>query len=325
MLDMSLEELKRYQGCTPRADDFDVYWKRALAELEETPADDVWQESDFQVPNAICYDVFYTGVKGARIHAQVVVPSQVKKEYPALIQFHGYRGNCGQWITKLPYVAAGFIVAALDCRGQGGISEDIGGVKGNTMRGHIIRGLDGDVDNMLMRNIFLDTVQLARILFAMPSVDENKVGAFGVSQGGALAIALAALEPRIAKISTQYPFLSDYKRYLDMDLAKEASEELSDYFRLYDPLHEREKEIFERLSYIDIQNLASRIKGEVQFALTLMDNICPPSTQFAVYNKISTIKETQIFQNFGHEDLPGQEDRRLQFFIRDWIQVKATE
>ena len=34
----------------------------------------------------------------------------------------------GDWQNKLSFVA-GFSVAALDCRGQGGLSEDIGGVK----------------------------------------------------------------------------------------------------------------------------------------------------------------------------------------------------
>ena len=32
------------------------------------------------------------------------------------------------------------MVAAMDCRGQGGLSEDVGGVKGTTVNGHIIRG-----------------------------------------------------------------------------------------------------------------------------------------------------------------------------------------
>jgi|GEM_PF-2913200 len=34
-----------------------------------------------------------------------------------------------------------WLMAAMDCRGQGGSSEDSGGVKGNTLCGHIIRGL----------------------------------------------------------------------------------------------------------------------------------------------------------------------------------------
>ena len=63
-----------------------------------------------------------------------------------------------------------------------------------------------------------------------------------------------------------------------MDLAKRAYEELSYYFRLFDPMHLREEEIFTRLGYVDIQNLAHRIRGEVLMGVGLMDTVCPPST-----------------------------------------------
>jgi cephalosporin-C deacetylase len=76
----------------------------------------------------------------------------------------------------------------LDCCGQGGLSQDMGGVKGNTYRGQIIRGLDDKAENMLFRHIFLDSAQLAAIVMNMPEVDEKRVGAMGGSQGGALTL-----------------------------------------------------------------------------------------------------------------------------------------
>ena len=43
--------------------------------------------------------------------------------------------------------------------------RDKGGVFGNTLNGHIIRGLDDpDPDNILFRQIFLDTAMLARVV-----------------------------------------------------------------------------------------------------------------------------------------------------------------
>ena len=45
----------------------------------------------------------------------------------------------------------------------------------------------------------------------------------------------------------------------------------------------------------------------------LMDNICPPSTQFAAYNKIQSCKEMLIYPDFGHEGLPGANDRIFDF------------
>ncbi|MNG15478.1 Cephalosporin-C deacetylase [compost metagenome] len=96
-----------------------------------------------------------------------------------------------------------------------------------------------------------------------------------------------------------------------MDLAKDAYQELKDFFRRHDPQHKREEEYFTKLGYIDIQNLANRIQGEVMMAVGLMDTVCPPSTQFAAYNKINSNK---IFPDFGHEGLPGFGDLTLQFF-----------
>jgi cephalosporin-C deacetylase len=229
------------------------------------------------------------------------------------LQFHGYSANSGDWIDKLAYAGQGLTVAALDCRGQGGLSEDNTPVKGNTLHGHFIRGLDDAPDKLLFRRIFLDTVQLARVVMSFPENDPLRVGTLGCSQGGALSIACAALELRIARCVSVFPFLSDYKRIWDLDLAKDAYAELRTFFRFFDPRHEREEEIFTRLGYIDVKNLAPRIKAKVLMGLSLMDPVCPPSTQFAVYNAIAGDKECIIYPDFAHEPLPGFHDRAFDF------------
>ena len=142
----------------------------------------------------------------------------------------------------------------------------------------------------------------------MPEVDETKVGALGGSQGGALTIACAALEPRINRAAPRFPFLCDYKRVWEMDLDDHAYKELRTYFRQKDPRHEREDEIFTKLGYIDLQFLAPRIKGKLKMFTGLMDTICPPSTQFAAYNKMTCEKDVVIYPDFGHEWLPDAED-----------------
>jgi cephalosporin-C deacetylase len=235
--------------------------------------------------------------------------------HPAILIFHGYSGSSGDWYEKLGYVAQGYTVAAMDCRGQGGLSEDTGGVAGSTLRGHIVRGLDGPPEKMLFRQIFLDTAQLARLVIEMPDVDESRVGATGGSQGGGLTLACAALEPRIKKVAPRFPFLCDYKRVWELDLDVNAYAELRDYFRWFDPLHQREDAIFERLGYVDVQHLCPRIRGEVLMAVGLMDEICPPSTQFAAYNRIVAPKSLAIYPDFGHEALPGHSDAIFQFMM----------
>lgn len=315
ILDMSLPELHQYEGRNPRPADFDDYWERALAELEATDPQLEIVPSSFQVPYADCFDLYFTGVRGARIHAKYVRPKNVPTPHPALVQFHGYGANAGDWADKLTYASLGFSIVSMDVRGQGGTSEEPGGVKGTTMNGHIIRGLNDTPDNLLFRHVFLDTAQLARIVMDLPEVDAARVGAIGGSQGGALAIACAALEPRIKRVAPVYPFLSDYLRVWEMDLDQHAYGELRGFFRNHDPQHLRKIEVFTKLGYIDIQFLAERIQGDVMMAVGLMDNICPPSTQFAAFNKIKASKTLDIYPDFGHEHLPGFTDKTIQFML----------
>jgi cephalosporin-C deacetylase len=313
LFDMPLEELKTYQGINPRPDDFESFWDDSLAEMRSLdPAIEI-VPAEFQTPYATCSHLYFTGTGGARVHAKLMQPVQASEPHPAVVMFHGYSGNAGDWLDKLGYVAMGYTVAALDCRGQGGRSEDAGGVPGWTLRGHIIRGLDGTPKQLMYRHIFLDTAQLAGIVMDMPDVDETRVGAAGASQGGALTLACAALEPRIQQAAPVFPFLCDYKRIWKIDLAKDAYAELQEYFRKFDPMHEREDEIFTKLGYIDVQYLCPRIRGEVYMGVGLMDTVCPPSTQFAAYNKITAKKSMGLYPDYGHETLPGHPDRIFQF------------
>ncbi len=313
VFEMPLEKLKVYQGTNPRPSDFDEYWDRGLSEMREMESDTQIEPADFQTSFAECSHLFFTGVGGARIHAKLLRPKNARAPHPAVIQFHGYSGNAGDWLSKLGYAALGYTVAALDCRGQGGLSEDKGGVAGTTLRGHIIRGLDDEPDKLLFRQIFLDTAELAGIVMDMHDVDESRVGVLGGSQGGGLTLACAALEPRVKLAAPVFPFLCDYRRVWDMDLVARAYAELKEYFRLFDPTHARRDQIFERLGYIDVQHLAPRIKAKILMGTGLMDQVCPPSTQFAAYNKIESPKEMVTYPDFGHEKLPDFEDRTFQF------------
>lgn len=313
MFDMPLEQLKTYQGRNPRPGDFDAFWDQGIAEMQVIDPQLELVPASFQTPFAECLDMYFTGVGGARVHAKLLRPKNAPAPHPAVLMFHGYSGDAGDWSEKLGYVAMGYTVAALDCRGQGGLSEDKGGVVGWTLRGHIIRGLDDVPEKMLFRQIFLDTAQLARIVMDMPDVDESCVGVTGRSQGGGLTLACAALEPRIKLAAPVFPFLCDYKRVWEIDLAENAYAELQEYFRRFDPLHGREEEVFVKLGYVDVQHLCSRIRGQVLMAVGLMDKVCPPSTQFAAYNKIKAQKSLAIYHDFGHENLPRHADQVFQF------------
>ena len=313
--DMSWNELQTYQGTNPRPANFDEFWNNSLAEMHAIDPQIELVPAQFQHPAAECFHLYFTGVGGARIHAKLLKPKAATAPTPAVLMFHGYSMNAGEWLDKVSYAAAGFTVAALDCRGQGGLSEDMGGTTGWTLNGHFVRGLAETPEKMTKRQIFLDTAQLASIVMAMPDVDETRVGAMGGSQGGGLTLACTALEPRIKRAAPTFPFLSDYQRVWEMDLDKGAYDEMQTYFRRFDPRHDREEEIFTKLGYVDVQHLCPRIQAEVLMSVGLRDQICPPSTQFAAYNKITSPKSLDVYPEFAHEHLPDSNDRIFEFMM----------
>ena len=314
LVDMPLEKLLQYTGRTPCPADFDEYWDAALAEMHALDPHAEFVKVEYPSKAADMFDLFYTGTKGARIHARVAVPKNVTGQVPAVLLFHGLSGRAADFCDLLKYVSQGYVAAFMDARGQGGLSEDVGGHIGTTGSTMFTRGIDGDKHNLLMRDVFLDTALMANIIMDLPYVDENRVGVTGGSQGGALSVACACLELRIKKCAPCVPYLSDYKRVYEMDLNKNAYEGLWYYFRNFDPRHEREDEIFTKLGYIDIQNLAKRMKAEVLMFTGLMDTICPPSTQFAMYNKLTCKKSYVIYPEFGHETMKDEGDMIFAFF-----------
>ncbi|MBR5743418.1 MAG: acetylxylan esterase, partial [Clostridia bacterium] len=189
LIDMPLEELRAYRGLNECPADLDEFWDRSLQEMEALGADYELVPAEFQAPGAECFHLWFTGMGGARVHARFLRPAKREGKLPAVLMFHGYSGDSGSFASKLGYVGAGYVVAAMDCRGQGGLSEDPVPVKGNTLNGQIIRGLEDEPEKLYFRNVFLDAAQLARIVMSLSYVDETRVAATGGSQGGGLTLA----------------------------------------------------------------------------------------------------------------------------------------
>lgn len=310
-----ISEFEHYKGSGIKPSDFDTFWDNGLQQLDETPLEYEMNKVDIPSKIADFYELYFIGIGGAKVRCQYIRPKQIEGKAPGMLMFHGYHTDSGDYTDKLSWVAEGFSVLAMDCRGQGGFSEDRTMVKGTTLKGLIIRGVEEGPDSLYYKNVFLDTVHAARILMNMEEVDEENIVVQGASQGGALSLVCAALEPRVKKVVAQYPFLSDYRKVFELDINASAYEELAYWFRFRDPMHEKEEEFFQTLEYIDLQHLAPRIKAEIKWAIGLEDLVCPAVTQFAVYNQITSPKEMIFFPEYGHEYLPKLGDKVRGFLI----------
>lgn len=221
---MSLEKMKTYHGISPVPDDFDAFWKERIKSL---PKDYTYEliKRDFSLSFAHCYDLYFEGKNKSTIHSKCVFPD-ADGPFPVIFMFHGYQGRSSDWSECFKYVAAGYGVVFIDVRDQAGESIDNSIYKGNTVKGHIIRGLLDEPENLFYVNVYLDTYQLIDIVSSFNCVETNHLYTFGASQGGALAIVAGALNTKISSIVSIYPFLSDFKRVLELGDHSEAYNEL---------------------------------------------------------------------------------------------------
>lgn len=314
---MPLEELNNYKGTNPIPKDFDSFWDNRMKEVYNHNLEYSITSSEIN-GFSLCsyYDLWFKGINGEKIYAKYIKP-KLYYEIPLILQFHGYPGASRSWFEQSSFAGMGCAVLAMDCPGQGGNGEDIGGFNGSTVSGHIIAGLDGKPKDMYYVRLFQNTSILYRIAEELDGIDKNKIYANGASQGAGIALACSSLNPTIKRCAALYPFLSDYKRVYDMDLDLVAYEGLRYYSKWFNTMGENNNEVFTKLGYIDVHNLVHKLKAEVLFGTGLMDNICPPSTQFAVYNNINAKKKHIIFPDYAHEEISMFDDMLIDFFLKE--------
>ena len=111
----------------PRPSDFDLFWKDRMAEADAVELDYAIEAASV-ADSATCrfFDLWYTGMCGARLHAKYLKPVS-EEPMPLVLQFHGYPGASRSWFEQASFAGMGMALIALDCPGQGGPSEDIGG------------------------------------------------------------------------------------------------------------------------------------------------------------------------------------------------------
>ena len=313
-----LAELEACRGKNPIPADFDEFWVARMAEADAVPLDYEILPSD-QVPelgSCAYFDLYFTGMGGARVYATYAlnkVPGS--GPVPLVLQFHGYPGCTRSWAEQSSWPGIGCAVLSMDNPGQGGRSEDIGGFKGTTVSGHLIAGVDGGPENLYYVRLYQDQRILCRIARELAGIDLGRVYVNGGSQGGGMGIACCALNPDlVARASILYPFLSDFREVWELGADQIAYDGIRYYSRWFDADGERADEWFGTLGYVDALSFAHLVRCPVLFGTGLADVVCPPETQFAVYNALTCPKKHLLYPDFGHEEIQAFDDEIIRFY-----------
>ena len=101
-----------------------------------------------------------------------------------------------------------------------------------------------------------------------------------------------------------------------MDADDIAYEGLRYWSRWFDEDSTRIDEAYAKLAYFDSKNFAPMVKCPVLFGTGTADIVCPPATQFAVYNNLTCEKRHEFFEGFGHEEIQDFDDLIIAFFCK---------
>jgi cephalosporin-C deacetylase-like acetyl esterase len=285
--------------------DFDDFWTAGKAALAKLPIDArITPLPEYGNAGADCYQVnlqnIGMGNAPSRFYGVLCEPKAPGK-YPALLAVPGagvraYRGMAD-------VAARGVITLQVGIHGvpvtlDPSVYESLAA---GALANYNTFGLDSR-DRYYYRRVYLGCVRANDFLTSRPNWDGAHLVVTGGSQGGALSIVTAALDPRVRGLAAYYPALADVTGYLH-----NRAGGWPHMFRATEgPLAHRSQDKIDTSRYYDVVNFARRVKVPGLYTWGFNDETCPPTSTFSAYNVIPGPKKLMLALETGHNNVPEQ-------------------
>ncbi len=298
--DMAKELLRSYTPRLELPDDASEFWAATLRESRAIAAPTTWRPVVTGLTAIDTFDVTFSGFGGQAIKAWLQIPANGADTAPGVVTFQGYGGGRGLPVEVSHFALAGYPTLVMDTRGQGaawktGETPDPEGT-GSSHPGFMTRGIL-DPAGYYYRRLYADAALAVDALRSHPRVQRDRVAVAGVSQGGGVALAAAALVPDVWCVLADVPFLCDFPRATQL-VDTDPYGEIVRFLKVH---RDHESRVFETLAYFDAAALSPLASAPALFSVALMDDVCPPSTVYAAYNRYGGRKAIVEYPFNGHE------------------------
>ncbi len=300
--DLPLEQLREYQPPHEEPPDFDTFWQETLRQTRTHPLQALFEPVDSGLRALQSYDVTFNGYGGQPVKGWLNLPTGSSARLPVVVEYIGYGGGRGLPSEWLLWASAGFAHLVMDTRGQGSVwrQGDTPDIQPDGASPHAPGFMTLGVlapETYYYRRVFVDAVRAVEAARAFPQVDASRVAVTGGSQGGGISLAAAALADNVQVCMPDVPYLCHYHRAIEITPSG-PYQEIAQFCQIH---RQRSQQVFRTLAYFDGVNFAGRIRARCLFSVGLMDEICPPSTVFAAYNRVAAEKDIRIYTYNHHE------------------------
>ena len=302
--------------------DFEDFWNKAKAELAAIPIDaklTLKEELSTGARNVYFVEMQSIGNgdgKPVTIRGYYAVP-KAEGTYPVVITQNGYdSGGASQIYWPDTNGNPEWIELNISNRGQLVNNRDPYKDE-NAFYGEDYQPNEwfaynfGDKDTYYYRGAYMDVVRSIDFVYSQDKVQKENIFMTGGSQGGAFAIAGAALgDGRLNAIAPSIQFMGDFPDYFQV-----GSWPASTARAMQQKLSMSDEEMYKFLSYFDTKNLATLVTCPVTSAMGLQDPVCPPHTNFAPYNNFkSEEKHYVVNPEYQHETPADWYNAYMDFF-----------
>lgn len=289
--------------------DFVQFWDQAKTELAKIPLDAkmiLLPERCTETVNV--YQVNLQNYRvGTRVYGILCVPKKEGK-YPAILKVPG--AGIRPYFGDVATAEKGVITLEIGIHGiPVNLDPDVyTNLAAGALNGYQNMNLD-DRDRYYYKRVYLGCVRANDFLVSLPQFDGTNLGVTGGSQGGALSIITAALDPRIKFLAAFYPALSDVTGYI-----KGRAGGWPHLFDKNNLAFNNKKDKLETARYYDVVNFARLLKVPGMYSWGFNDETCPPTSMYAAYNVISAPKTLFLSLETGHWTYPEQTEK-----LSNWL------